>query len=101
MRETYDYYVKAFTEPSFDYIFTYLRVLLLLACVLGTIWFFVGSRIGPNEMVSLDEICAEARKVSQGDDKLEADGSTTKDTTTQDPEEMAEYRSMSLKREMD
>ena len=40
MKETMDYYEKAFTEPSFEYIYAYIRIALTLLCVGWVIWFF-------------------------------------------------------------
>mmetsp|Transcript_4976 Transcript_4976/g.6628 ORF Transcript_4976/g.6628 Transcript_4976/m.6628 type:complete len:174 (+) Transcript_4976:217-738(+) len=105
MRETYEYYVKAFTEPSFEYIYAYLRLAVLLGCVTWALWFFFGPDRKPNVMVGLDEV-QDKKSDDFSDEKKKGQGSTTRgdthDTTKAETEgNTTEYRSMSLKREMD
>lgn len=98
MRTTYEYYVKAFTEPSLEYIFAYLRVGLFLAVIVGVVWyFFLGEKVKPNVMVSFDEVDRKFTKDKGSEEKSETQGSTTIGTGG----DIQEYRSMSLKREMD
>jgi len=56
LAETYDYYVKAFTQPSLEYIYAYLRVGTMLAIFALLVWFFcIGDKLKKNEKISFDD----------------------------------------------
>jgi len=107
MRETYEHWQKAFTEPGLDYIFVYIKIALALGLIVFAIWFFYGKKEEPGAMVGFDDIGLDAKVVNSDDEKKEAQGSTTrgdtKDKTTAQStgQEVLEYRSMSLKKEID
>ena len=106
LRQSYDYWVKAFTEPSFEYIWAYFRVVCVLSVLAFIIWFIFGPEKKPNLKVGLDgEIDLRSGDISDDKKKKSEGGSTTRgdtrDTTKAETEGANEYRSMSLKRELD
>ena len=107
MRETYEHWQKAFTEPGLDYMFVYLKLALTLGLIVFAFWFFFGKKEEPGAMIGFDDIGLDAKVVNSEDEKKEAKSSAkkgdTKDKTTAQStgQEVVEYRSMSLKKEID
>jgi len=91
-----------------DYISVYLKLALTLGLIVFAFWFFFGKKEEPGAMVGFDDIGLDAKVVNSEDEKKEkTQGSTTKGdtkdkTTAQSTgQEVVEYRSMSLKKEID
>lgn len=112
--ENADYYFKAFSEPSSEYLGAYLRVLFVLALVGYGTWVFFLRRQQNVIKVSFKDVdykCevedspkeegGEAKKVKKNEKKERRESSKKRDTTATTAVETptAEYRSMSLKRE--
>ena len=107
MQETYELYIKAFTEPSLSlYYGIYIQLIMALAVFGAGIWYFFGGRKEPNVMVSMDEIddgkpIKKKSNKKPNKNKDSSKRSDTKDTTNTAADSTNEYRKMSLKREMD
>ena len=108
MRESYVYWVKAFTEPSLEYWQAYLKVSILLGLIAVGLYFFLSPEKQTNVKVSLDEVtdqkpgeASDEKKKSKSGKKKKGD-TNTQDTTKAETEGgTGEYRTMSLKREID
>ena len=44
VRLTKEYYTQAFTEPSFDYIFAYIKVAIVLGLITFGLWYQFGRK---------------------------------------------------------
>lgn len=116
MQAVADEYYQAFTEPSMDFFWCYIRVFCLVAVIGYAAWYFLieSRREVINMKVNLNDIGCEIKVAEEGSEAEEkpkkkgakkgAGSSTakkgdTKDTTAKDAAEPTEYRSMSLKKE--
>ena len=111
MQALFDEYIKAFTEPSLDFIWHYIRVFCFCAVVGYAAWYLLveSRRQVVNLKVNLSDIGCDTKVGDEGssnnEDKKNKGGSSTakkgdtKDTTAQNSTEPTEYRSMSLKKE--
>lgn len=91
-----------------DYISVYLKLALTLGLIVFAFWFFFGKKEEPGAMVGFDDIGLDAKVVNSEDEKKEktqvstTKGDTKDKTTAQSTgQEVVEYRSMSLKKEID
>lgn len=109
--ELRDYYTKAFTEPSLDYIWCYVKVLIVLGIVLWSIRRFF-SKEKPNIMLNMNDLqdgeqdlSTKVKEDRSDDDEKDVDqaGSTTAMSSKKNENYklMTEYRSINLKRDLD
>ena len=54
VRLTKEYYTQAFTEPSFDYIFAYIKVAIVLGLITFGLWYQFGRKQEPNLSINFD-----------------------------------------------
>lgn len=56
MLENADYFIRAFTEPSMEYLGAYLKVFFALAALAYTFWYCCGPKEAATMKVSFDDI---------------------------------------------
>jgi len=92
-------------EPGSDHIGIYLRILILIACIAILFYYCGGGKKSNGMVVGLDDVtdASQLDKSEKKSTKRSSKGSSRSETkeSTNAANEEAEYRTMSLKREMD
>ena len=96
----------AFTEPSMDHIAIYLKVLVFVSIISAALYFYLGGDKEPNVSVGMEDVEDDEKKRDKSEKKSKkrsSKGSSRSETkeSTNATKEDAEYRTMSLKKEMD
>ncbi len=114
IRLTKEHYTQAFSEPSFDYILVYIKVAIAMGLIIYALWYCFLKKDKPNMMVGFDDIGHTTKVVDDSDDDRKKEnygssrsGGKARDTTASTAKDKAkaqdvgEYRSVSLKKEID